>query len=86
MKTPKLYQLICLHCNYKRFTDGSDIDDLVRYKQSPIPRGSPVFDPITKKTILPKSIKRNLSFKCPNCGFLIKASLVPNTLENKNHE
>lgn len=85
MKTPKLYQLLCLNCSYKRFTNGSDVQDLIQVQQSSIPRGSPTIDPITKKTIIPKSIKRSLSFKCPMCGFLIKASIIPSE-EKQNNE
>ena len=85
----KFYQFYCGNCGYKRFTKGDDIQDLIEVKTSPIPRGSPQLDPLAKKTMTPAginqpaiiatgittppSIKQCKKFKCPKCGFVIKA-------------
>lgn len=72
----KTYQFFCDKCSYKRFTNGNDLQDLVEVKISDIPRGSPVLDPSTKKIVIPPSIKRKKIFKCPRCGFIIKAKQI----------
>lgn len=72
----KTYQFFCDNCGYKRFTKGDDIQDLVQVKQTSIPRGSPFIDPLTKKTTAPSAMSRPKSFKCPGCGYLIKAKKI----------
>lgn len=72
----RTYQFFCDNCGYKRITNGDDIQDLVLVKQSSIPRGSPVVDPFTKKVVVPPSINRTKVFKCPSCGYLIKAKKI----------
>lgn len=72
----KNYQFFCDHCGYKRFTKGDDIQDLVQVKQAAIPGGTPYIDPITKKLTTPKSMSRPKTFKCPGCGYLIKATKI----------
>ena len=44
----KLYKLYCEICNWKRITDGSDIQDLYEIKTSPIPGGVPKYDKESK--------------------------------------
>lgn len=79
------YQFFCTNCGYKKLTKGDDIQDLIQVKQSDLPRGSPYIDPITKKVIVPPSIIRTKNFKCPGCGYLIKATkLTP--VENTNEQ
>jgi len=90
----KKYQFFCEKCNYKRFTDGSDIQDLVEVKTAPLPGGSPTLDLQIKKevfpnlhqpgtfiggTVLPKSTPQKKRFKCPNCGFIIMAKKLNET-------
>lgn len=73
-KTRKMYQLFCDNCSYKKISDGTgDIKELVQVQTSPIPRGTPFLSPETKKTIVPPPLERAKQFKCPNCGYLIKA-------------
>ncbi len=90
----KTYQLFCDYCGYKRITDGSDIGDLREIKQSPIPGGSPILDPLGKKevkvelhqpasntngTIAPKPVPQRKKFKCPKCGRVIMARQIQRT-------
>ena len=87
----KLYRLYCDFCAYSRWTDGTDIGDLIPYKRSPIQGGIPQYDPIAKK-IVSKPMKTLLKqFKCPGCGRLITpkkyAMPAPTTPEDiKNEE
>lgn len=67
----KLYRLYCDFCGYNRWTDGTDIKDLVPYKRSPVPTGIPKYDPISKKTTTKAPINLPKQFKCPKCGRLI---------------
>ena len=69
----KTYQFFCDNCSYKRITKGDDIQDLVQVKRTSIPSGSPFVDPFTKKVVIPSSLNRVKAFKCPNCGYVIKA-------------
>lgn len=72
----KNYQFFCDNCCYKRITDGTDIKDLVEVKSSPIPKGSPKIDPITKMVVVPQPFKQAKKFKCPKCGHIIKARKI----------
>lgn len=72
----KQYQLYCDHCGYKRFSDGTDVQDLVAVKTSDIPRGVPYLDPVTKKTVVPPAMKQPKKFKCPQCGYVIKPRAI----------
>lgn len=69
----KQYQLFCGNCGYKRFTDGSDIQDLVQVKKSTIQKNIPQYNPEEKKTIIIDNHSQCKRFKCPKCGHLIKA-------------
>lgn len=75
----KSYILHCDFCGYKRFTDGTDVADLVSYKESNIPGGVPYIDPVSKKIVNPKSFARSKKFKCPKCGRIISARKTGNT-------
>jgi ribosomal protein S27AE len=68
----KWYRLYCDNCHYNRWTDGTDIKDLVPYKRSPIQSGIPKLDPVTKKVVEKKPITLPKQFKCPKCGYLIR--------------
>ena len=70
------YQFFCTTCSYKRFSDGTDVKDLVMLKSSPIPAGSPYIDPLTKKIVTPKPISPLKKFKCPKCGNIIKPKIL----------
>jgi len=72
----KSYRFYCDFCGYKRTTDGSDVQDLVAVKQSPVPAGVPYLDPVTQKLVTPKPFNRAKKFKCPNCGRVITAHKV----------
>lgn len=64
----KYYMLYCEICEYKRRTDGSDIQDLYEAKLSPIPTGVPKINPQTKQVDVPKPKKPLKRFRCPQCG------------------
>lgn len=78
----RTYQFFCDHCGYKRITNGDDLQDLTKVEQSSIPRGTPTIDPQTKKIKIPNSITRIKTFKCPTCGYCIKAKKI--NLEKDN--
>ena len=85
----KFYQFYCGNCGYKRFTKGDDIQDLTEIKTAPIPRGGPQLTPGAKQNIsqiaihqpaqittgitTPPPIQQCKKFKCPQCGYVIKA-------------
>jgi len=77
----KLYQLYCEICNYKRITDGSDVEDLNEIKTSSVPAGVPYIDFETNNVIVPKSKKQMRKFKCPNCGRLVMPRKIDNPQE-----
>jgi len=77
----KYYRLYCEICNWKKVTDGSEIDGLVEVKTSPVPGGVPKFDPIKNKTITPKSIKQLKKYKCPKCGRVVTPRKITNPQE-----
>lgn len=94
------YQFFCDHCGFKRQTNGSDLGDLHEVKTTPIARGVPKLDPLAKpKTItfwgqpgmtvtgqiIPPTMKQQKKFKCPKCGYVIKAQKLekPNEQADK---
>jgi len=82
----KQYQLYCDNCGYKRFSDGTDIKDMVFVKTSDVPRGAPFIDPITKKTVTPPAMKQPKKLKCPQCGYSIKPRVIQFTEQpNENN-
>jgi len=78
----KLYRLYCEICNWKRITDGSDIQDLMELKTSPIPRGIPKVDLETKKVVQPKSKDQIKKFRCPKCGRVV----IPKKISDPQRE
>lgn len=82
MMAIKRYRLYCQHCHYNRFTDGTDVDDLVEVSFSKVQGNIPYLDPMTKKTVIPEFKKRPKRFKCPDCGRMI----TPKKLEEKQDE
>jgi DNA-directed RNA polymerase subunit RPC12/RpoP len=80
----KIYVLHCNNCNYKRFTDGHDLSDLVEVKTSKIPRGIPKLDPLSNKPVTPPELKRQKFFKCPKCGYTVRAFDPDKKLEIKD--
>ena len=70
------YQFFCEHCTYKRFSDGTDIGDLVEVKSSKVFLKSPYIDPNTKKMVIPDYAVMDKKFKCPKCGMIIKAKKI----------
>ena len=75
------YLLFCTNCNYKRLSDGSDIQDLIQVKTSPIFTNIPYIDPLTKKTVYPLPKNQKKKFKCPNCGMII----IPKKVQNEKN-
>ena len=79
------YRLYCEICNWKKLTDGTDVD-LFEIKTCPIPGGYPVTDPITQKTTQPKSKPQPKKFRCPQCGRAViprKITDPQNTINEK---
>jgi hypothetical protein len=72
----KIYRFYCEYCHYNRWTDGTDIQDLVPFKRSPIQSAVPKLDKQTKKTVSKPFINLPKQFKCPGCGRLITAKKV----------
>jgi len=85
-ENPSLYVLHCSKCNYKRFSNGSDISDLLQIKQSNIPRNTPKLDIVNKKIVTAPDKKRAKMFKCPKCGFTIKSYKIETVEEEKETE
>jgi predicted RNA-binding Zn-ribbon protein involved in translation (DUF1610 family) len=71
-----LYQLYCDNCHYKKITDGVNIDDLIQVKKSKLQKDMPKLDPSTNKTIKPLFKEQKKTFKCPKCGFSIRARKI----------
>jgi len=75
MAAAKLYQLLC-NCGWRRITDGSDVGDLYEIKTSPIPKGIPKLDVVKKTTVVQKDRERIRSFRCPECGYIVKPKII----------
>ena len=59
--------LFCEPCGYKEIVEVEDIGD--EYQEIPdVPGGSPTLDPVTKKVVTKKGIRREKKKKCPKCG------------------
>ena len=82
----KLYRLYCDHCHFSRYTDGTDIKDLLPYKRSPIQKTIPKIDVVTKKITEVKMQNLPKQWKCPKCGRLIKARKISQEQEQKNEQ
>lgn len=63
-------------------SDEPKAENLVEIKTSPIPGGSPVLDPKTKKAKSKPDIKRSKKFKCPQCGRGVIAKKLPDVHAN----
>jgi hypothetical protein len=81
----KTYRFYCQHCHYNRYTDGTDIDDLVEVPLSSIQGKIPYLDPVDKKAIVPEFKKRPKKFKCPNCGRMIAPKKIQETHDEQTH-
>jgi len=73
----KLYQLFCDICNWKKITDGHDVENLQKYETSPIPTTIPKLE--DNKIIPGKSQKQHKKFKCPQCGRLVISKIIEDT-------
>lgn len=80
----KVFVLHCNNCNFKRFTDGTDLDDLVPVKRSSIPRSIPKIDSVTKKAVVAPDLKRQKYYKCPKCGYMVRAFDPEKRVEETN--
>jgi len=79
------YRLYCEICNWKKLTDGKDID-LFEIKTCPVPGGYPKTDPVTKITTPAKSKPQPKKFRCPQCGRAViprKIDDPQNTIDEK---
>lgn len=81
----KQYVFFCTHCNFKKIVESQEATDFIQVKLHDIERGSPFIDPNTKKVVTPQPIKRRKTFKCPDCGYLIKPTELK-SLEKKADE
>jgi len=76
----KRYQLYCEICNWKKITDGGDMNALVEIKTSPIPRGIPKKNLETGEMEKQKYLRQPKKFRCPNCG----RAITPRKLSSLN--
>ena len=77
------YMIFCQQCKYKRYTNGEDLDDLVQIKNSNFQLGSVKYDPKTRTQYNPPLLKRTKLFRCPKCGFAMKAYDPNKRMENE---
>ena len=77
-----VYQLFCNNCCWKRINENLNVKDLVEIKTTDVPKGIPHIDPVNGEMIVPKSLKRNKKYRCPNCGFAI----IPRKIENPQED
>lgn len=76
-----VYQFFCTFCNFKKLSDGTDLGDLKEIPRAGILKGS-----VTQKKFfdsnepseeyLQKTLSQIKQFKCPNCGFAIRAKKI----------
>lgn len=78
-----VYQFYCTFCNFKKLSDGTDTSV---FKE--IPRADILTGPVPQKKFsgkktnepteeyLKKTIKQIKQFKCPQCGFAIRAKKI----------
>lgn len=78
-----IFRLYCEMCGYNRWTDGTDIGDLLVYQRSPIQTAMPKYDPKQKKTVQKEFHNLPKQFKCPKCGRLITAKKYPKPKDAK---
>jgi hypothetical protein len=76
----KIYCLYCEICNWKRISDGSDLEDLYEIKKSPVPGGVPELDE-NKKIVEKKSKPQPKKFRCPKCGRPVSFKEIKNPQE-----
>src|SRR5687767_12707444 len=76
MSNPRLFQLYCDHCHWKRITDGTDITDLFEIKTSPVLASTPKLDAETRKTIPAKFQEQKRRFRCPSCGHAMTPRII----------
>jgi len=69
---PPKYILHCASCNFRRFTDGTDLTDLFEIKRCEPMRFVPKVDKYTKKVVASNNIKRPKMYRCPKCGHTLK--------------
>lgn len=76
-----LYQFFCDQCCWKRITENPEQQDLVIVLTSPVPKGIPHLDPVDKKIITQKPKILSKRYKCPRCGYIIKAKKIDDPQE-----
>ena len=84
--TINTYMFYCEICNWKKISDGSEIQDLVEIKTSSILSSLPKYDHINKKTIPPKFKKQSKRFKCPSCGRAVIPKKISTSEEAPNEK
>jgi hypothetical protein len=70
------YKFFCENCQFTKYASGNEIIGLEEVIYSEVPGGIPKINLETKKVEKGKSIERKKRFKCPKCGFLIKATKI----------
>ncbi len=81
----KRYRLYCQHCHYNRYTDGTDVQDLVEIPQPKIQGNIPYLDPVEKKMVVPEFKSRPKKFRCPDCGRMITPKKLEETPNEQTH-
>lgn len=77
-KETKRKIIFCEPCSYKEIIYGDDdLDGHSILPTSPVPGGSPILDPATKKTITKSSKKQMKKLKCPKCGRGVAVKNLP---------
>lgn len=86
------YQFYCTFCNFKKFSDGTDLFDLKEIPRSGVLKGPVIqnknfgFDKKFEPTeeYLKKTLNQVKQFKCPKCGFAISAKKIVEKKDEKN--
>lgn len=73
----KLYKFFCEYCSFSKFTNGSDVGELVEIKRTPLQKSIKNTDEI---------LKRKRKFKCPNCGNLLGYKKIKNQQDENDKE